>query len=133
MAVFKRGKVWWYEFIFAGKRIRESAKTTSKTVAKEAEKGHRRELERTLAGLPAEKREYRILLVSEVVARYRKVYEATHPASSLRFSKPRLDAIVRVLGNKLLPDLTEDAIHDYIGSAKMKVRPDGPSTWNSAS
>jgi len=38
MAVFKRGEVWYYEFIFAGKRIRESTKTTSKTLAKEAEK-----------------------------------------------------------------------------------------------
>ena len=56
MAVVKRGKYYWYEFIFAGKRIRESAKTTSKTVAKEAEKDRRRALERTLAGLPAENR-----------------------------------------------------------------------------
>lgn len=36
MAVFKRNEIYWYEFIFAGKRIRESAKTGSKTVAKEA-------------------------------------------------------------------------------------------------
>ena len=34
--------VWWYEFSFAGKRIRESAKTHLKTVAKEAEKNRRR-------------------------------------------------------------------------------------------
>ena len=38
MSVFKRGEVWWYEFVFCGKRIRESAKTTRKTVAIEAEK-----------------------------------------------------------------------------------------------
>ncbi len=37
MSLFKRGKVWWYEFWFAGRRIRESAKTGSKTVAKGAE------------------------------------------------------------------------------------------------
>ena len=33
MAVFKRGNVWWYEFIFAERRIRESAKTSRKTIA----------------------------------------------------------------------------------------------------
>ena len=48
MAVFKRGKVWWYEFVFAGRRIRESVKTHSKTVAKLAEQKRRRELEEGL-------------------------------------------------------------------------------------
>jgi len=57
MSVHKRGAIWWYEFTFAGRRIRESAKTTRKTVAIEAEKARRRELERALAGLPVEERE----------------------------------------------------------------------------
>ena len=38
MGVFKRGDTYYYEFLFANKRVRESAKTTSKTVAKEADK-----------------------------------------------------------------------------------------------
>jgi len=66
MGIFKRGDVYWYEFIFAGKRVRESAKTASKTVAKEAEKSHRRSLERSLAGLPSEKREDRIKSVDDM-------------------------------------------------------------------
>ena len=52
MAIYIRGDVYWYEFVFAGKRVRESAMTGSKTVAKESEKSRRRALERTLAGLP---------------------------------------------------------------------------------
>jgi hypothetical protein len=51
MATFKRGKIWWYDFIFAGRRIRESAKTTSKTVAKLAEQQRRRDLEKGFNGL----------------------------------------------------------------------------------
>jgi hypothetical protein len=43
--VYKRGKVWWFEFIFNGQRIRESAKTSSKRVAEEAEKARRCDLE----------------------------------------------------------------------------------------
>jgi hypothetical protein len=43
--VYKPGKVWWFEFIFNGQRIRESAKTSSKRVAEEAEKARRRDLE----------------------------------------------------------------------------------------
>ena len=42
---WKKSKTWWYEFIYAGRSIRESAKTHSKTVAKEAEKKRHRELE----------------------------------------------------------------------------------------
>ncbi len=47
MALFKRGGVWWYKFYFAGQPIRESSKSTSKTVAKSAEQQRRRELEST--------------------------------------------------------------------------------------
>ena len=34
MSLFRRGDVWWYEFIFAGRRVRESSKSPSKTVAR---------------------------------------------------------------------------------------------------
>src|SRR5689334_13779697 len=38
----KTSRVWWYEFVYAGNRIRESAKTTRKTIAENAEKDHRK-------------------------------------------------------------------------------------------
>ena len=41
MAVFKRGNIWWYEFIFAGRRVRESGKTSRKTIAIESERNRR--------------------------------------------------------------------------------------------
>jgi len=53
MSVFKRGRIWWYKFYFANNLVRESAKTSSKTLAKEAEKQRRRELEEGYNGLPA--------------------------------------------------------------------------------
>ena len=45
MSVYKAGDVWWYKFRFAGQVIRESSKSESKTVAKDAERQRRRELE----------------------------------------------------------------------------------------
>jgi hypothetical protein len=45
MSIFRRGKVYWFEFNFNGARIRESARSTSKTIAKQAEAQRRRELE----------------------------------------------------------------------------------------
>jgi integrase len=46
MSVYKRGDVWWYKFQFAGQTIRESSKSESKTIAREAERARRRDLER---------------------------------------------------------------------------------------
>ena len=46
----KDSKVWWYDFVFEGQRVRESAKTRSKTIAKDAEKARRRELEESYNG-----------------------------------------------------------------------------------
>jgi integrase len=45
MSVYKRGDVWWYKFRFAGQVIRESSKSESKAVAKDAERVRRRQLE----------------------------------------------------------------------------------------
>lgn len=114
MAVYKRGGVYWYEFIFAGKRVRESAKTASKTVAKEAEKSHRHRLERSLAGLPSEKPENRIKSVDDMLKPYLDHYVINHRDKSVAFAKGRLKHIKRVLGSILLPDLTENVICGYI-------------------
>jgi hypothetical protein len=45
--VYQRGKqkTWWYRFRFGGRIIHESAKSQSKTIAREAEKQRRRKLE----------------------------------------------------------------------------------------
>jgi hypothetical protein len=59
----KHTRVWYYEFIFAGPLIKESAKTASKPVAKEAEKRRRRELEEGFNGL-ADSRDDRILVIA---------------------------------------------------------------------
>jgi len=45
--VYRRGKqrFWWYRFRFGGRIVHESTKTTSKTLAVQAERQRRRELE----------------------------------------------------------------------------------------
>jgi len=45
----KQAAVWWFNFVFAGKRYRESTKQTRKTLAQECEKQKRMALERALA------------------------------------------------------------------------------------
>src|SRR5215471_78304 len=116
--------LWCREFVFAGKRVRKSAKTKSKTIAKECEKSHRRELERSLAGLPAEKREDRIKSVGDVVKFYLDHYEINHRAKSVAFANGRLAHVKRLLGVVLLPDLTVSTIRSYI-KVRLKERVSG--------
>ncbi len=112
----KRQKIWWYSFRFAGRLIQESSKSTRKTVAQAAEKNRRLELEQTLAGMPLEKRENRINSVAMVTASYLTGYELDHRErpKSVAFAKGRLAHVKRLLGSRLLPDLTEDTIREYI-------------------
>lgn len=56
MAVYKRGDVWWFKFRIHGQRVRESAHTSSKTLANEAERTRRRELESAVNRIPKRER-----------------------------------------------------------------------------
>jgi integrase len=51
MSVYRRGEIWWYKFWFCGQLVRESSKSESKTVAKEAERERRRQLTDSFNGI----------------------------------------------------------------------------------
>ena len=70
----KTAKFWWVDFTIGGKRVRESAETTRKTVATEYEKRRRADMERALAGLPVEDPSKRVRGVAEMVKNYLSDY-----------------------------------------------------------
>jgi integrase len=51
MAVYKRGKVWWYKFNWNGEAIRESTKQTNKRTAEQIEATHKTSLAKGEVGL----------------------------------------------------------------------------------
>lgn len=114
MMIFKRGDNWYFEFTFAGRRIRESAHTGRKTIALETEKRRRLELERALNGLPTEVAAGRIRTVSVALADYIKAYTVNHRAGSVTWVQERSKPLVRLLGARLMPDLTEARLADYM-------------------
>ena len=121
MAVFKRGKVWWYEFIFAGRRVRESAKTSRKTIAGEAEKSRRLELEKAHAGVPAsETPRDRIRTVNVALAAYRKAYPVNHREKSVQVVNERSVHLEKHMGQLLMPDLTQERITRYMIDRKAE-------------
>jgi len=120
MAVYKptrkgeTSKFYICEFVYQGKRFQESTGATSKTVAREYEKGRRKEMERAAAGLPTEQKAARIRTVADVVEPYSQGYKLNHRPQSVLFSTGRLAKVKKALGNVVLSDLTDERIRAYI-------------------
>ena len=120
MAVYKpnrkgeESKFYICEFVYQGKRFQESTGATSKTVAKEYEKGRKAELERAAAGLPTQQRAKRIRTVADVIDPYLAGYKINHRPKSYVFSKGRLDQVKRGLGYVVLSDLVDQRVHEYV-------------------
>ncbi len=51
MSLYKRGDVWWYEFVFSGERIRESTKQSNKRIAEQMEAARRTQLAKAEVGI----------------------------------------------------------------------------------
>jgi integrase len=111
MSLLKRGNLWWYEFWFANRRVRESAKTASKTLAKAAEQKRRRELETGFNNLE-DAREDRVRKIGEIAADYLASYRLRNPRSAT-FAEYAIGHVKRILGDKMLVDINEHTIKYY--------------------
>jgi integrase len=116
MALSRRGKVWWYEFLFARRRVRESAKTTSKTVAKLAEQNRRRQLEDGFNGVEDKRRE-RIRSIKELGRAYLEDYKLRHKA--ITFAEYAVKHVIRHLGPMMAVDVTDKTVNTY-QNARLK-------------
>jgi len=99
--LYRRGDVWWFKFKFAGQEIRESAKTTSKTLARDAERARRRRLEESFNGVA--KRE-RPPLFKVAAKAWLKTKEASTPRTYRNYSE-HVDSLIDDLGDRLLCDI----------------------------
>lgn len=125
MAVFKRGSVYWYHFLFAGRHVQESAKTASKTLAKAAEQRRRRELEQGFNGV-IDNRKDRVRTIKELASDYLEEYKLRNRSSS--FAQYALGHVTRLLSSVMVIDVVEQTILDY-QSARLKEKA-APKTIN---
>jgi hypothetical protein len=107
----KQSKIWWYNFSFSGRRIQESSKSSRKTIATEAEKNRRLELERGFNQI-ADNRQQRIRTVAELADEYLEGYTLRRPRSAT-FAKYSLGHVERLIGNKMVVDITDTTVKDY--------------------
>ena len=111
--VYQRGKqgFWSYRFRFSGRIVHESAKTTSKTLAIQAERQRRRELEQSWNHVGG-RRELPPTFerASEEYQESRVGRVSDHTADIGKYS---LKHLIPVFGSKLLSDITAEDIAHY--------------------
>lgn len=119
MSLYKRGGVWWMEFVVRGIRVRESTFTANKDLAIRAERARRRAIEESVNGITAIERPKRFSIAStgwiaENEARWSKSYLTIH-----RTSLKHLDVVFK---SKLLGEITHSAISNIRASERKKER-----------
>ena len=110
----------WYDFCFANRRVRESAKTTSKTLAKAAEQTRRRALETGFNNLE-DASEERVRTIREIADDYLESYRRRNPRSAT-FAEYAVGHVTRILGDKMLVDVTEQTVKHYQIPGNAKTR-----------
>ena len=116
MSVYKRGDVWWYKFRFAGQMIRESSKSESKTVAKEAERTRRWELEESWNQI---KRRKLPPLFSVASADWLKTRTGIAPLTE-RSYKLSISHLTTAFGKQLLCDISGEDLATYQARRKRE-------------
>jgi integrase len=109
MSLYRRGDVWWYKFRFAGQMVRESSKSESKTVAKDAERARRRELEESWNQIKRRKLPPLFSIAAEDWLKTRTgIARSTERSYKLAISQLKTD-----FGKQLLCDLSGEDLAAY--------------------
>src|SRR6185437_7228010 len=110
MSVFRRGDIFWYEFVFRGQRIRESTGSRSKTLAVKAERRRRRELEESANGVRSARRP---VLFQTAAKEWMEANQARWSKSNVAIQEYNLKHLSAHFGSMLLADITPQHIGKY--------------------
>lgn len=109
--LYQRGEIWWFKFRFAGGVFRESAKTSSKTLARRAERKRHESLEEAVHGI---KKRLAPVLFAAAAAEWLIFKQPGLAEKSLRIERTNLEKHLRpVFGGMLLLDITPSDIAAY--------------------
>ncbi len=106
----KRKRIWWYRFRFGGRIVHESAKTTSKTVARDAERVRRRELEEKWNRI---KRRTLPPTFERASREYLQARENRVAAHTVTIDRQALKHLLPAFGPRLLSDIEARDIAGY--------------------
>jgi integrase len=116
--LFRRGKIWWYEFQFCGRRYRESAKTTNQRLAERAERKRHQQLEESFNGVTLERPQPKPFSVA--AEEWLELKEGTLAPKSYGVEKNSLKHLKPYFGQRLLSDINAAAIAKYAGHRRKE-------------
>lgn len=117
MGLYKRGGVWWIEFVVLGVRVRESAHTSNKDLAIQAERKRRRRIEASVNGITIAPRPKKFL---DAASEWVEENEARWSASYFNIHDYNLKHLGRTFKSKLLGEITPSLISKYQGKRKKE-------------
>jgi integrase len=110
MAVYRRGKIWWYVFEFEGRRIQESSGCTNRTAAIRAEAKRKSELVERRAGfkrkpLPPKFRDFISVFLAWSKQQHRPKTHSLHSGNC--------NTLNRYFGQQWMDDITAGNVEDF--------------------
>jgi integrase len=114
MAIYKRGGVYWFSFVFDGRRIQKSTKQGNRKAAIDIESAYRTALAKGEVGITSEKKERRT--VGQLLDELKANYEANGKLSPQNESL--LARAKEAFDSKLAIELTTDDLKKYMERRK---------------
>jgi integrase len=108
---YRKSKIWWFDFQFSGRRIRESTKTTNTALARDAERAKRRELEEEYNGVPKRQAPKSLATAAEEYVELKKA--RVTPNTSLIMTQCFRLHLLPKLGKKLLTEIEPGTWNAY--------------------
>ena len=112
--------VYWCDFTYQHRRIRESTGQTLKTLARNYEDRRRRELENAVAGVAVPKAEDRIRDVKSIVEAWIEVRTAGKKPRTKDYIRERCAHLIKHLGGRLACDITDEVVAQYVGKRESE-------------
>jgi integrase len=110
MAIYKRGRIYWYSFVFYGKHIQESTKQGNRNVARQIEAAYRIRLAKAAAGID----EPMLAPDFSVFAdEFLKLVKEERKAQTHRRYSVSVVSLKRFFGSKRLSEITSEEIDRF--------------------
>ena len=119
MAVYRRGKIWWYNFEFQGRKIQESSGFTNKTAALRVEAKRKADLLDRRAGFTKSKLAPKF---EEYVEPFLMWSEHQHRPKTHSLHEWNCQTLKRFFGGKYLDEITSEMVEDFKSARKHEPR-----------
>jgi integrase len=119
MAVYRRGKIWWYNFEFQGRKIQESSGFTNKTAALRVEAKRKADLLDRRAGFTKSKLAPKF---EEYVEPFLMWSEQQHRPKTHGLHEWNCQTLKRFFSGKYLDEITSEMVEDFKSARKHEPR-----------